>query len=106
MKLIIIAGGIVLLFMYFRNRKVTPSWPWRTVGLMGLSTSIFGALGFILNNYHTHFSARDVRILCGQRGIFGGLAIGMLIVLCLSGEIKKLSQQGNREVREKAGGKD
>lgn len=107
LDILTIIVSLYLMFSTLKHRQHKPFWPVLTAGLMGLALFLRVTIGFIADSKQEELSLSSMLSLQKYEGICTGLFFGMLIVLCLCGFIrfgrKKDSQQGNGEVRKKAG---
>lgn len=85
--LIKIVGGILLILGSFSKKSTPSKWSKKALFLAGLCAFASGALFFIKLNYGTVMSTRNLRLIGLYKASLGGITLGILITLFLSGEL-------------------
>lgn len=97
-----IVGGFALMLGAFSKKSSAPQWSKKALFLAGLCFLAWGSLIFIKSNYEQTITARNLRLMEHYKTILGGLGLGILITLFLSGELsfKKCGKKRIEDNRE------
>lgn len=104
-SLIGIGGGVALMIGAFSKRSSAAAWSKKALFLAGLCISAWGVLIFIKSNYETTMTARNIRLMAHYKTLLGGIGLGILITLFLSGQLsfkkreRKTTEKNNEDTK-------
>ena len=98
---VIVFGCIVLLGLFFGvgvflGARRSPLWTRCCALLCGLVAVGSGALGYYLERYRASLPFRTRSYLEHYATLLGGIAIGMVAVLLISGQVRLMSKNRDR----------
>jgi hypothetical protein len=82
-----IGGGFILMLGAFSRKSSAAKWAKRALFFAGLSSFVYGSLILIKFICGTAMTAANIKLIEYYKAFFGGISIGVLITLFLSGEL-------------------
>ncbi|HUI08024.1 MAG TPA: hypothetical protein VL486_13580 [Verrucomicrobiae bacterium] len=86
-----ITGGLLLCMAWIGVKRCdVPRWTLHLCGLMGVLFICWGGCGLVQFYWSSHITRRSVYMLEHYRLTSGGVAAGLFIALCISGQLHRL----------------
>jgi len=94
---IAIVASLALMACPVLKRSEKPFWPFVSLGCVGLFGLAWGIFGVLLTACRNEFAARSLQYFDHYRTLCGGIAVGMFIILIISGNLKPNTEKQEEE---------